>query len=279
MREVIEFRVAEEFASLLFDAREGTRLGDSIRKVQLEGSDLRIHRVAELQAELRQTAGKPFFYGWRIRRIYTATELAKAALLRLGVSNFFEPTGEECGTKYDDSSACSQCGAGATQVGPLILDTGRIPTGKDFAQTIGREIVVSRRTRDVLTEANVTGVALTPVHSRRGSTSDKWFQLVPLALNAIVAPPTVVGIDPVDTDDMGRERCPKGDLLGLNLLSEVSIRADSRVESDVIASQQFIGVRRGLVRPARIVMVSPKVWRVAMDSKLKGCEFEVAHVV
>lgn len=279
MRETVEFRVVERFAPLLFSEKEGKRLGDSIRQVEMSTDDPRIRSVAELQHELSAKYNTPFFFGWKIRREYTAAELAAADVLQLRPTTYFEPAGEECGTQYDELSACTQCGSGATQLTPLVLDVKRIPKGRDFAETIGREVVVSRRACVLFRNASITGAALVPVRTRRGDISDEWYQLMPRDASAIIVPPTVVGIDPVDADHAGRERCPNGDLLGLNLLSEVSIRADSRGMSDVVASRQFIGVRRGLLRPERVIMVSPKVWRLAVDNRLKGCEFEVVHLV
>lgn len=69
------------------------------------------------------------------------------------------------------------------------------------------------------------------------------------------------------------------DLLGLNLLSEVSVRSSTVGEEDLVGSRQFIGVRRGLLRPERIILISPKFQRLIDSEKLNGCEIEVAHQV
>jgi hypothetical protein len=68
-------------------------------------------------------------------------------------------------------------------------------------------------------------------------------------------------------------------LLGLNLLSEVSVHSSTVGAEDIVGSRQFVGVRRGVLRPERIVLISPKVRRVIDTGKLKGCEIEVAHLV
>jgi hypothetical protein len=90
---------------------------------------------------------------------------------------------------------------------------------------------------------------------------------------------TRVGINPFDDDSKGECRCPLGDLIGLNLLSEVSISATSRGDADIVASRQFIGVRRGLLRPRRVILISPRVRRLIESEKLKGVKIEVAHLV
>jgi len=46
---------------------------------------------------------------------------------------------------------------------------------------------------------------------------------------------------------------PRGDLAGLNLLSEVFIEKDSRGSEDIFSTRQFVGVRRGLLRPRPLI--------------------------
>ena len=127
MREIAEFRVDEQFAPMLFGEREGKRLGDFVRKVELQTTDPRYKRVGELQLELKHSVGKPFFYGWSLTYKYGAREIKAASLLRLKITSTFEPAGEECGTKYDESMACPHCGAGAEQV--LVCFWGDIGQG------------------------------------------------------------------------------------------------------------------------------------------------------
>lgn len=281
MREIAELRVDEAFAPMLFEPDEGKRLGDSVRKVELETSAPRFKQIGELQRDLRRSVGKPFFYGWGLRRKYTKHELASAALLQLKVTVVFEPAGEECGTKYDESTACSRCGAGGKQAGPLFLDVKRIPKGKDFAKTIAGEVVISRRASELFIQHGVTGVAFHPVRTKgaRSLELPDWSQLVIHSADADIVPPTRAGIDPFNDDPKGEHRCAEGDTIGLNLLSEVSVDAASRGQGDIAASRQFVGVRRGSLRPERVILISQKVRQLIDAEKLKGCEIEVAHLV
>lgn len=280
MREVAEFRVDERFASMLFAETEGKRVGSSVRKVELETTDPRFAQVGRLQRELRAKQGEPFFYGWSLKRKPSSQELRQASLFSLQVAAVFEPAGEERGTKYDESSGCPNCGAGAKQIGLLILDVKRIPKGKDIAKTIAGEIVVSRRVVEVFERHGVTGVALSPVRMSAASSAESkdWFQLSVQSADAEIVAPTRVGIDPFDEDASGECRCPLGDLLGLNLLSEVTIRATTRGDADFVSSPQFIGVRRELLRPERVILISPKVWKLIESEKLKGVEVEIARL-
>ena len=281
MREIFEFRVVEDFADRLFSADEGKKLGSGmIRLIKMSGEDPRLPRVGELRKVIRRESGKTFFHGWEILRKYTKSEFEAAQLLQLKITAVFEPAGEERGTKYDESAACPRCGAGAKQLGPLILDVKRIPKGKDIAKTIAGEIVVSRRVVEVFERHGVTGVALSPVRMSAASSAESkdWFQLSVQSADAEIVAPTRVGIDPFDEDASGECRCPLGDLLGLNLLSEVTIRATTRGDADFVSTRQFIGVRRGLLRPERVILISPKVWKLIESEKLKGVEVEIARL-
>jgi len=280
MKEMCEFRVVEEFASRLFTSCEGKKLGDSIRKVVVSTDDPRFQTVGRLQSEVLAECGRSFFHGWLLRRRYTKTELAKATIFRLRTNSIFEPAGEECGTTYDEETACPRCGAGAKQTSPLFLNVGRIPQRYDINQTIAGEIVVSKRILDLFAQHGITGAKFMPVRSRPLSSSESkcWFQLNILSITAELIPPTWVGVNPFDDDKMNLYRCSRGDLMGLNLLSEVTISSSSRCNADIVCSRQFIGVRRGLLRPERIILISPKVRQLFEEEKVKGAEFEIAHL-
>ncbi len=281
MREIYEFRVVEDFASRLFGPDEGKDIGSRIvRLIELEADDPRLPKVGEMQKAIDQESGRAFFHGWQIRRKYTKPELEAASLFRVNAARVFEPAGEESGTVYDESTACPECGAGAQQVGPLFLPLKRIPKGKDFAETIAGEIIVSRRVVELFESHGVTGVEFEPVRiTRDGQKSEDWFQFIVQSKETEVVPPTRVGLEPFDDDPEGQCRCSRGDLIGLNLLSEVTINGTSRGNADIISSHQFIGARRGLLRPRRMMFISPKVWRLIESEKLKGVEIEVAHIV
>jgi hypothetical protein len=282
MTESFEFRVVEEFADRLLRPDEGKKLGPGdIRLVRIDSNDPRLPKIGDLQQRLRREQDRSFFHGWDIIRTYRKQELDAAVLFHLKVTSVFEPAGEERGTGYDESKACSRCGAGAKQTTPLFLDVKRIPKGKDIGSTIAGEIVVSRRTAELFVRHGITGAELLPIRSNPSSSAESqdWFQLSVARAHAEIIAPTRVGINPFNDDEKAECRCSLGDLIGLNLLSEVSIKSDSRGDADIICSRQFIGVRRGLLRPERVILVSPKVRRLIESEKLKGVKFEIAHLV
>lgn len=284
MREMAEFRVDEEFASELFRDNEGEKLG-SVRKILVPTTDPRFPEIGRLQKSLKQTTNHPFFYGWDIRRSYNKQELDMAPMFHLIHTAYFEPSGEECGTEYDDTYACRRCSSGARQESDLFLDWKRIPKKKDIAVTIAGEIVVSRRVVDLFLN-DIEGADFLPVKQKHepDSESTEWYQLSVKSVGAEIIPPTLVGNNLFDYDEEGQNRCPNGDLLGLNLLTEVSIGLDSYNGADIVSSKQFIGVRRGLLRPRRLIFISRKLWSViererVKGERVKGVRFEIAHLI
>ena len=78
VREIAEFTVSEEFASMMFADDEGERRGTLFRKVKIDTKDPRFEQVGRLQRELRATKGKPFFYGWDVTRHPNRQEFEQA---------------------------------------------------------------------------------------------------------------------------------------------------------------------------------------------------------
>jgi hypothetical protein len=144
MREFLEVRVDAEHFEELFSVEEG-RLGEAVFVVRLETSDRRFPDLAKLQAKHR-AKGASFFYGWEYIRKYTQSELENAQLFQFSIAKHMEPTGEECGTVYDDSGACPHCGVGRRQQSVLRLDLTRLPKASAFAQTIARDERVAMAT-------------------------------------------------------------------------------------------------------------------------------------
>ena len=287
MDELFEFRVVEKFAPLLFGPDEGVRLaphplgGNLVRKITLAPSDPKFEEVGKLHATLRSEQNEYLFFGWIIHRKYTKEEIEAAELFQLQFTATFEPSGEECGTLYDDSVACPHCGAGAKRTSDLWLNVSRIPKGKDIARTIADEWIVSQKMAGLIHRENISGVELKPVH-HRGQTrkeGDTWYEL------AISSPPvsfssrSCVGNAPFDMDPAGESRCPKGHVLGLNLLSEAYIKKSTWTGADITCTAQLTGTRRGLLRPKPLPLISPRLRKLMVKDKIKGFETEVAHLV
>lgn len=278
MRECLELRIPEENAADYLPPGIGARLRSGlVRKVTVDTSDPLCAEICRLQRQFA-AQGRFFFLGWSFHRHYSQIELAEAVLLSVFPSRTFEPAGEECGTVYDDSKACPECGSGAPQTGPLFLDGGSIPLGTDFACTIADELIVTSRVEAAFRDAGVTGVDFQPIFLKdsRAARSSAHLQMVVNGPFLTLDPATKLGDGPCGEEGYGR--CSRGDLAGLNLLSQVAVRRDSLTSADVLATAQWVGVRRGLLRPRRLILFSQLAWQVAKRAHLRGLLVDVAHV-
>lgn len=171
----------EKYAHLLLKANEGERLGiNHIRKIVLRDDDPRMAAMERITKLVRKKYDSYFFAGWDIRRKYTKSELDRAEIFNLELTPSFEPTGEECGTVYDESSVCPHCGAGRRQVSDLVLDLRKIPKNRDITSTIADEWIVSQRLAELMLDANLSGFKLRPVkHKARYRDDPIDYRLLP----------------------------------------------------------------------------------------------------
>ena len=135
--------------------------------------------------------------------------------------------------------------------------------------------------QELFSRHQIKGAQLNPLRHNKKSSSESsdWFQLILTNNEAEIAPQTKVGIAPFDEDEKGTYRCPNGDTLELNLLSELSIKASTALASDIMGSRQYLGDRRGLLRPEREILISQRLYRLLKDEKIKGFKVDVAHLV
>jgi len=273
MQEKVELRIYKKYAHLLLQPNEGKDLGLYV-SVEIPTNDPRFEKARLLTEEIRKRYNDFFFLYSEIKRKYSKKELDTATLLHLKIKAVFEPTGEECGTLYDETAACEICGANRKQASPLILKKGTIPK-KDIARTIGGEVVVSEKFVNAVRQRNLKGLQLSPINV------EKYYQLT-ANTEIELAPNTIVGINLFDlsTSSEGEiYKCPKGDTIGLNLLSEPYVTDSPLIkEFDFFASRQKIGVKRGLLRPEPIYFCSQAFRKMIEEEKLSGFEFEIANI-
>ena len=292
MKETLALRINYDYANMLFKANEGRNLGTSVKVVELSMKDPRYNQVPIIAEEVKKKYNKGFFFSWQIKRKYTREELDKATFLRLKIKAVFEPTGEECGTLYDETTACEICGANRKQLSSLKLRKSTIPK-KDIAKTIGGEIVVSEKFVRAVNQRNLKGLVLSPISFEKGTSN--YHQL--MANNEVeLSLHTIAGVDPWDFSE-GSEggvydvsgyqikfekeiyKCPKGHTIGLNILSETYVLdSQSMREYDFFASKQKVGVKRGLLRPKPIFFCSAVFRKMVEEENLRGFEFEIANI-
>lgn len=290
MRETFEFRIPEPDATLALGASVGRRLPSGLtRVIEVSRTDPVYERIRRIHLDKRRAGLPGLFTSWQIRRRYSAHELAAAEILQIEPIEVFEPAGEECGTVYDDETACSICGSGRTQASTLSLDLRRrqptrdiesqtLPRGRDIARSIAGEIVVSDRLVELLAPT-VTGISTWPIRRCRAvATLDGWRQLSVDGPPIEVVSPTVFGIDPFDLDLAGEYRCPRGHVAGLNVLSEPTVARESWHGADLFQSRQMVGRRVGLLVPTPLLFASARLYAILRDHSISGLRFSVAHL-
>jgi hypothetical protein len=342
MRAEIKFRISEEHARSIFDFSEGKVISETLRLVTLSEDDPRLAGLGRLYA---QHAGQGF-YGWNIERKYSKSETQRASLHLLKIRTGVLPTGEECGTVYDDSDLCPLCGAGRVQVSPLRVRLPNTPRRAEIAQTWGGETIVSARLVRLLLEAGITGWGLGAVqrskkaeeepftlsetqngkrllqaasqagvqypspefyvwingpkrrktflhavreHESRklpgrrlpGGTSPDWYQLFVTSKPVKLSPSTRFGLNPFDGDIHEQYRCPLGlrdHVIGLNLLSQVTVQCTAGDGMDFLRSCGLVGRRVGLFNPRPLLFISARLRDLLSENAIKGWTSEVVSL-
>lgn len=275
MKEIVEFRIIMRYAHLLFRDDEGTNLGDSVKVVRIDKNDPRFNAIGELQKKALEN-NTIFYSCYEYKRFYSEAEITNAKWFQMFQTRHFEPSGEECGTVYDESSACPICGSGAKQLSPLKLKRSSIPKA-DMAVTIawGDETVVSERFVNLVKDNSLKGMDFEPVISsaNRGQKLN-YYQIRP-QFYLDFSKKTVSGKDPFHLSG----GCPNGDNIP-DILSEAYIRSNPVLEDlDFFASRQTVEGRVGVIRPSRLFFCSNRMMRLIKENNLKGFKFEVAHIV
>ena len=286
MKELLELRVDYKYAHLVFKEDEGVNLGDfmgySVKVVKIDTSSSVFEKVGQVSKDIQEKYNDLFFGGWKYIRKYTTKEIADARLFQIDVRKYFEPTGEECGTKYDETRACPICGSGRKQASPLRLKKGRFLNNRDVAITIGNEIVVTKRFVEVMRDNGIKGIKWGPVYVGE-KLSEDCFQLMVEGEKLELSEQTKFGVNPYDFSESSKTevfKCPNKDNWGLNILSEAYVKEKASLsDADFFISRQTYGMKSGYLNPAHLLFCSPKLYHVIKDNGLKGFNFEVAHVV
>jgi hypothetical protein len=283
LRELYEFRIPDTVASKYLSRDVGQTIGTVyyVRKVVVEPYSPIFATIRNAEQSLR-SQGSFFFSSVTVQRKYTQRELDESELLTLVIDSMFEPAGEECGTVYDDAEACPLCHAPRRQVTDLMLDLRTVPRSKRAAVSIARNEIVFAEplARRILDEA-LTGIAFRPVHHCGKARKQLPVFLQPWITSAPISavPPTRFGNNVFDDDPDNEHRCPDGPVVGLNLLSELYVARSSWEGEDFVQTQQYVGIRRGLLNPRTILATSQHARRVIESAGRKGITFEVAHLV
>lgn len=283
MKATVEFRIDEKYAKEFLPDGLGIPLMGMVRKIRVPVDSKTYFRIGELTQLIRERDNRSLFYGWNIIRKYSTSEIDAAQLFLLKITKAFEPSGIQLGTIYDKRNVCPFCGVGEIQVSELILNKKSLPKGVDIARSLSEEIVVNRGISNLIHNEAITGCILksilfeTTESTNNENPSPEWFQLqivdgVKIGLN------NKTGIAPFEPDDKGEYRCPKGHVMGLNLLSELSIFRSSWDGSDIAVTDKYFGLRKGILRPFPKIIISKKFYNLLQQYKIKGYSIEVVKL-
>jgi len=223
----------------------------------------------------------PWYHGFAdILYRYSASELESAELLYFYIWMVCEPSGEECGTSYDESKACPRCKSGRVRTSPLRLNVSKIPLRMDFAVSIARdEWAISDRVVRILRANNITGVNFKPVeHCGNPLKNPRRYQELVVDSVVEMANENEYGIDYFNRD-VTRYVCSFGHTKGLNHLSEVYIKRSSWHGYDMAKSDVYVGNRCGVLAPTSLLFISQRLFRLLKDHGVKGYGVRVAHLL
>lgn len=297
MKEFFEFRVNPLFAEELFTKDEGADKTSFVNVIKIERKDPRFERIGVLQKKLLESKNDVFFYSWSIIHKYSKSEIAQTNLFQFKAKYIFEPAGEECGTRYDETVACKICGSNAKQRGYLKLKSGSIPKA-DISCTIAGEYVVSEKFVQLFNEYGFVGGTFLPVLTEKDKPT-KYFQLKLDSPVLTLAKQTLAGITPFDFSEYQETAgtynkganyytepkkefsiCPLGHTLGLNLISLPFVDESSLIgKSDLFITSQNFGVRSGLLRPEPLYICSSRLRNMIIEEKMKGFLFDIVKIV
>ncbi len=289
MKEICEFRILKETASLLFEIDECKNVSSSVVKCELNSDDPRFDKIWDMDRQYLFKTGKPFFYSWHLRRIYTEKELKEAQFFRAIFTSrsYFEPAGIDCGTIYDETSACSLCGIGAKQVSPLRLRANSIPKSVDCAVTIAEiERLFSSRLLAALRSEKITGIRSQKIQTTsKGKTQTPaiipWEQIFSDGPHIQFSSRTITGNRPQDHDEKNEHRCACGNWCGLNILSELHVNESELPKTDFAMTICHFGGHRGVgvVHQSQEIIVSQKFRKAFELGGFKGLRFEIVRIV
>jgi hypothetical protein len=278
MRERWELRVWNENAPEPELLASGRMLGITTQ-LKLDGDDPVLGRLVA-QHRARKSAGQSGLISQAIvTRRYSAEELRRATLFQLLWTKMFSAVGIETGTIYDRKGACLICEAGPTQVGPLRPRRSDMPVRYAAATTLSRaERVVNERVAGIIASEGLTGVECRPVDfsSSRKQDGPAWYQLVVTGPRLAFVPPSRFADSELDGGE--KYRCPAGDVAGHMIATEAYVRLPDGPHTDVMESEQYIGSANGHIMPRRMIFVSPRFRETMLRAKIRGWDYEVAHV-
>ena len=273
MKEEFTFRFyADDAAKYLGGAAIGTPIHPGfLRSIACHRGDEIWNRLAHA-FEKSRADGVSMFASVSTRLIFSASEYAGADYFRLCANRMIEASFEEFGTEHSDGAMCSLCGAGTFAQPPLHLPTRFLKPSKAILETLGGELLVSRMVADALAAHRTPGVELDEVLPIGGAErKETWFRLRVTGGNVQLSRQTTASLVPFEIGWPNESTC--GHVVGYGVQSQVWIDRPAIAHGGFYSTHQHLGVRRGLLRPARIVIIGRDAFEVLSAIGFsKSCE-------
>lgn len=286
MKEIYEFRIVEKFSHLLFDETEGNKLSSLIRLVIIEKENPKFDKIGEIDKQLNEQNKKSFFYGWEIRRTYSENEIQTAMLFHLIPLRHILHSEEEFGTEYGTEGMCEVCGAGETRIGGFFFDVNKLKRNRHVMMSLSKqEFIVTECFKDICTGYSLNGITFEPVRhirEKKDLTKEKYYVMKAKAPKLELSRNTIAGVHPFDLSESDKTeiyKCPKGDKIGLSLLSELHIKELPDIKTyDFFKTKQFVSIKRGLLKPTQLFLCSARFREMLVKEKIKDFRVEIAHI-
>lgn len=220
------------------------------------------------------------FVSWfEVRRCYSAEEMEEASYFFVNFRRTFVEYSEGEKTLWDESMACTVCGFGRVQVGPMILP--KLPIRRPPIVRLGNgAIIVSETVAESLKSFVLEDITLQPVKRSikeavagnaniEITSSSDAIQLM-TSRTARISRTTYVGVNPYSKKP-DPFRCPLGHTLGTSLLGELQL--DELPDSNFSLGAPAIGGRSGLFWPIQPLIIS-KAARSMLPLEVKYVDFE-----
>ena len=280
MKEYFTFIIYNKYATTLIPSSQLNRKYPAIATpITVQPTD-ELYELIKAQHNFLQRKMQKLFTQWSVTRKYSKSELQDARYFRLIFKKWIDTAGSEFGTKYSIENACSICGAGAEQLGPLIFSPTYLnKKTTDVLITLGAEVLLSDRARSIIEKPKLRGFEFSNILAKRDALIIKGYnQLHEPKSQAAVSADTIVSEDPFTPSEKDPGMCPNGDRLGSSLISELVLNEAGIPTQDIFVTEKYFGYGCGQSESQRVWVISKRAYDIFQKYKLTGLQYEIAHV-
>ncbi len=278
MREIYDIRIANPKVLRLIPSDLGIDLNAKFKQLPTGEPSILYHEVRKIVIssedaffpKLAKLCKKYRISSVQVSREYSEDEIAGAEAFQMIITKGIETDGEECGTEYVRSNICPYCGVGIKQVLNLKIKHNKLPKKEYWVRTYKDEFLVSRGIADTVRKPGYSGIDFMPVENCGGEIIADWFQPIFKSRVRIDIEKTEFGLSSFYIGKPKERICPLGHTLGTNLLSELHLKHQERLDDFSITNE--------CKGSGPMIVISPRVRELFEKNKVNGVTFEIAHI-